>query len=274
MSTKLRQHPTATTTMASTSLPSSPLKLSCRTNRTPEQRYKIFTFADTPTLISPTTPSSTSTSSYCLTSLSKMQPMVTTSSQRSTRSQTSSLKSSQSSSPMSRQPLHFHRCINSDCVDHGHMYKQEEESTSQTRNIGSVRAISRRFATEDGSGSIECTSYKHSLGRAVAMNQPTGYSSQRQLVPDEPVLPPSFTPYRNNEEYRAKNSSSPFTYIETTSVMKKQPTTRRNVYLTSNLDEKIRSPRSTPVRSVSFKLDKVSPRSIIYLLLFIPHFTN
>jgi len=219
---------TTTTVQTSTSLPSSPLKLSFRTN---QLNYSH----SPPTLSSPTTPttaststSTMSTSSYCMTPLSKL----ITSSQKSTRCQASptSLKSSHSSSPLSRQVLHFHKCIKSDCID---------------PTMGSVRAISRRFANEDGSGSIECTSVKH------------------QLIPDEPVLPYSPVRSSNRDQFRAKNSSSPFTYIETMStIRKKQPntaTSRRNV----NLDKEspCQSTRSTPGRSVSFKLEKVSPQT-------------
>ena len=244
----VKQRPKTGAVKTSTSLPSSPLKLSFRgTNQ--------FNYSST--LSSPTTPSTStstmSTSSYCFTPPASKQAITGTQIITSSQKTSSRSQASHSSSPLSRQVLHFHKCIHSDCFEPS----------------GSVRAISRRFANEDVSGSIECTStsLKQSNGRSLLYGG-GGYGSQHQLIPDEPVLPNSPVRSKNREQFRAKNSSSPFTYIETMSSIKKQTQpTPPPPSSHSNANSSIcRSTRSTPGRSVSFKLEKVSAQNFKFFL--------
>lgn len=254
------------------SLPASPINfksksLSLKTNFVPEERYKIFTNnnnnnsnnsnASKSTTISiasdsypnsmissPTTPTS-SFSSYCLSSSNSTtvpprhhQP-VTSSQRTSQRSQASTIKSSHSSSPMRTPTLDFHKCDYSNCAIHKHDNTSGDFNSDET--TGTVKNISKRFANDDNGNETRSVSSSSSLRHRMRINTNKAMIGQSRLnmilPPDEPVL------------LETRRTNSPFTSIETISVLKKS----------RSIDDKsIRSARSTPSRSVSFKLDEAS----------------
>jgi hypothetical protein len=103
----------------------------------------------------------------------------------------STMKSSLSTSPLTtttnRNVLHFHKC-NDSCLNQ-----------NVDENRGSVKALSKVYNTT-----------------ATPTWSTNNKNATNRRIPNEPVLPK----YERMNVYRSENNKSPFTYIETTSVLK------------------------------------------------------
>jgi hypothetical protein len=158
-------------------------ELNVKTNHIPENKYRIFSSSSTTTTTMNRNNNNSSSSSSSRSSSSSTRP--------SERGLRSTMKSSLSTSPLTtttnRNVLHFHKC-NDSCLN---------ENVNEKR--GSVKALSKVYnATATPAWS---TNNKNTTSRRI---------------PNEPVLPK----YERMNVYRSENNKSPFTYIETTSVLK------------------------------------------------------